>query len=166
MYKSSVYAYYGNALNSCSQKKKSQKLHLYNYMPSSVEIPPPNRPTSWRSWCFSIPRKLPFGNDTIPRRTNDHRVDRMPTTISYSTFMIIKPCNLSSGHLYLKGEVYHQFSQHKMKSLDCIPSLLNGQPLSWGNYHRLCFVHVCASTHRLQNKNSAHLQTQREQLVQ
>ena len=44
-------------------------------------------------------RKLPFDNVTIPRRADDHRVDRMPITISYRLIMIVESCNLSSTHL-------------------------------------------------------------------
>lgn len=64
--------------------------------PSSLIVFPSPLPTLDG---FVASRKLPFDNVTIPRRADDHRVDRMPITISYRFIMIVESCNLSSTHL-------------------------------------------------------------------
>lgn len=48
---------------------------------------------------FAAPGKFPSCNDTIPGGGDDHRIEWVPTAVSYRSFMMMTTSYLSSTHL-------------------------------------------------------------------
>lgn len=82
-------------------------MNCEKHEPSSIVIvaSPPACSRPLQGGYLVIPRKFPSGNRPIPRRADQHRIERMPTTVSYRSFVMVESRNLSSGHLYRTNKI-------------------------------------------------------------